>query len=312
MGGILVIGSINMDLVLQTPRIPGPGESFLGSAYSWIPGGKGANQALGAARAGGEVIFLGKVGSDENGAVLKSELKRSNIDTGSLSVSDDSPTGLAVILVEPSGENRIIVYPGANLDLTSGDIDRVLGSAVSPQFDAILLSFEIPVDVIEYAAEAGRNAGIPVYVDAGPAREVDMDALRGVRLLSPNRSELEALSGKPCETLAETRKAAAALFRRTEPEYLAVKMGEEGALLLFGEGPEQLHIPAFTVDAVDGTAAGDAFTAGLTVEHLRTGDIRGALRYASAAGALAASRLGAQPSLPRRAEVEEFLKNRSS
>lgn len=314
---ILVIGSINMDLVLQTDRIPGGGESFLGRSYSWVPGGKGANQGVAAARAGGEVTFLGKLGNDNNGETLRRKLEETGINVSFLLTSGTSLSGMAVIMVEPSGENRIIVYPEANLDLLPADVDKVFGEIGdggaekgprhdSPAFDALLLSFEIPVPVIEHAVTRAKNAGVPVYIDAGPVREVDLATFRGVRLFSPNRTELEALTGMPCADTGSTREAAAALFRAVSPEHLVVKCGEEGAL--YYNGAEQRHVPAFPVKAVDGTAAGDAFTAGLAVEHLRTGDMAAALRFAAAAGALAAGKLGAQVSLPTRREVEDFLR----
>ena len=323
MKNILVIGSINIDLVMQTSRIPGQGESFVGDEYSWIPGGKGANQGVAAARAGGDVTFLGKIGNDENGNVLRRGLADSGIDTSGILTADSAPTGMAAIIVESSGENRILVFPGANLELQARDVTDIInaGPSESSRFDALLLSLEIPVPVIEGAVDAARNAKIPLYVDAGPSRPINPDIFKDIRMLSPNQSELAALTGKSCSTFAQTRQAAAALFRRLKPEYLIVKMGAAGCLLLSGGrsagvngagdevgGPEQRHVPAFPVKAVDGTAAGDAFTAGLTVEHLKSGDMAEAVRFGSAAGALAASKLGAQPSLPTRSEVEDFLK----
>ena len=316
MADILVVGSINMDLLLQTPRVPEAGESFIGNQYSWVPGGKGANQAAAAVKAGGAVTFLGKLGDDANGAALLRGLSETGIDVSNVLTARGAPTGLAVIIVEPSGENRIIVFPGANLELTPEDVSGVFenGQAGPRGFDAVMLSLEIPVDVIEQTVTSAAAAGIPLYVDAGPPRPIHPDVLKGVRLLSPNRTELAALTGLPVAAMDETRAAAAALFRRLAPEYLIVKLGAEGCLLLSsdgrGGGPEQRHVPAYPVQAVDGTAAGDAFTAGLTVEHLQSGNMAEAVRFGTAAGALAASKLGARPSLPARTEVEEFLRGR--
>ncbi len=304
---------MNMDLILQTERVPGAGESILGETYSQAPGGKGANQAVAAARAGADVFFVGKVGPDENGTILRENLIRAGIDVSLLSTAARSKTGIAAILVEPSGENRIIVFPGANLDLTPPEIDRAFsirassaaeGTARLP-YDALLLSFEIPVAIIDHTVRTAKEKNIPVYVDAGPVRDVDLDVFKAVCLFSPNRTELEALTGSSCLTMDGTLEAAAELFRGITPEHLVIKCGSEGALY-FGAA-EQYHVPAFSVQAVDGTAAGDAFTAGLTVEHLRTGNMAETLRFGSAAGALAASKLGAQPSLPERYEVEAFL-----
>jgi ribokinase len=302
---LLVVGSINMDLVLETPRMPKAGESLLGERFSKHPGGKGANQAVAAARAGGRVRFYGKVGMDREAELLVSSLHNEGIETENLERDENVPTGMAVIFLEPDGENRILVYPGANLELSARDVGAALSGK---KVDAVLLSFEIPVEVIEGVIAEAKAASLPVYVDAGPARPISRKALKGVTLLSPNETELEALTGRSCTADKEVEEAAGELFRELEPEYLLVKRGGRGALLVTPEGAKQY--PAFPVEARDTTAAGDAFTAAAAVRLLSGRPVHEAVRYASAAGALAASRLGAQSSLPTLEEIETFLRGR--
>ena len=304
---LLVVGSINMDLVLETPRMPKPGESLLGERFSKYPGGKGANQAVAAARAGGRVWFYGKTGRDREGELLVQALLDEGIETGVLGMDENAPTGAAVILLEPDGENRIIVYPGANLELSAGGLEAVF-KAGDEDFDAVLLSFEIPVEVIEGVIAEAKSAAVPVYIDAGPARPVNREALTEVTLLSPNETEMEALTGRACTSDEEVEAAAGDLFRELSPQYLLVKRGGRGALLVTREGAKQY--PAFPVEVRDTTAAGDAFTAAAVVRLLSGQPVDAAVRYASAAGALAASRLGAQSSLPTLAEIAVFLRER--
>jgi ribokinase len=301
---LLVVGSINMDLVLETSRIPKPGESLLGERFSKHPGGKGANQAVAAARAGGRVWFYGKTGRDREGEFLVQALRDEGIETVTLGIDENAPTGMAVILLEPDGENRILVYPGANLELSAGGLETVF-KAGDDDFDAVLLSFEIPVEVIEGVIAEAKSAAVPVYIDAGPARPVARDVLKGVTLISPNETEMEALTGRACVTDEEVEAAAGDLFRELSPQYLLVKRGGRGALLVTPEGAKQY--PAFPVEARDTTAAGDAFTATAAVRLLSGRPADEAVRYASAAGALAASRLGAQSSLPTLEEIEAFF-----
>jgi len=304
---ILVVGSINIDLVLRTDRVPKAGESFLGNEFSWIPGGKGANQAAAAARAGAEVGFAGRVGRDENGRHLAAGLLESGVSDRFLTVDVERPTGMAVIMVEADGENRIIVFAGANLSLSTGDVDRALEQG--GPWDAVLLSFEISQEVIAYTVARSVQERIPIYIDAGPAREAaDPDTLKGAAVISPNRGELEILTGRDCSTEAGLGDAARYLRERTGAEAVVVKLGDEGAFLS-AEGREELF-PAFSIRAVDTTAAGDAFTAGLAVGLIEGREYAEAVKYGCAAGAIAATRVGARPSLPTRDEVDAFLRER--
>ena len=304
---ILVVGSINIDLVLRTDRVPKAGESFLGREFSWVPGGKGANQAVAASRAGAEVGFAGRIGRDENGRYLAAALLESGVSDRFVTVDEERPTGMAVIMVEADGENRIIVFAGANLSLSTVDVDRAMRQG--GPWDAVLLSFEITEEVIAYTVGRCVEEKVPIYIDAGPAREAsDLDTLRGAEVISPNRGELEILTGRDCSTAEGLAEAARFLAERTAAGAVVVKLGEEGALLS-AAGKAELF-PAFPVRAVDTTAAGDAFTAGLAVRRVEGAEYGRAVRYGCAAGALTATKAGAQPSLPLEEEVEAFLRNR--
>jgi ribokinase len=295
---ILVVGSINTDLVLEVDRLPNRGENLIGERHSYLSGGKGANQAIAAARLGAEVALVGRVGKDSQGDTLRAELEREGIDTRWVTSTTSAPTGLAVITVERHGENRIIVYPGANMTL---DASCVL-EALTETFDAVMLQLEVPDEVVVAVCSAAREKGIPVVLDAGPARSFDLSLVHGIAILTPNQTEALALTGLPCDSIERAEVAARALYASSGARFVVVKMGELGALVL-AEG-SATHVPAFAVEAVDPTAAGDAFTAALLVRWLATGNILDAARYGNAAGSLAASKLGAQQSLPHRAAVD--------
>ena len=290
---------MNMDLVLEADRMPAPGESYFGERYHYVPGGKGANQAAAAAKLGMDVTFVGRVGDDEHGRVVRRNLQSQGIGTDFIGVDAEYPTGLAVIVLEPNGENRILVYGGANMHVLVDDLDDPL----SQSYDALMMNFEIPDEVIFAACDRARSLGIPVIIDAGPARPIDLNRLGKIWILSPNETEAEILTGISCDTIEGAKAAATDLSGITESQCIVIKLGHRGALL-FEDGEFELVEP-FVVDAVDSTAAGDAFTAGLTSWYLRTGDLNQAVRFGNAAGAIAVTRLGAQPSLP---DDQEALK----
>jgi len=300
---ILVVGSVNMDLVLEMDRVPAPGENLIGTRYSYLPGGKGANQAVAAARLGAEAAFVARRGSDPHGSRLAAALESDGVDIRHLTVSKDEPTGLAVIAVERTGQNRIVVYPGANMTLEPSMVE----AALEDPYDLLLLQLEMPDAVVAAAYRAARARGIRVVLDAGPARAFDLSLVHGIDVLSPNQSEAAALSGQPCDSVENARRAAVVLAEKSGARFVVIKLGENGALL-FANG-DTTWVPAFAVDAVDPTAAGDAFTAALALRWLSTGDLQEAAQYGNAAGALAASKLGAQASLPDRRAVEAFLKS---
>lgn len=297
---ILVVGSINMDLVLQADRAPVAGETVFGDEYSFVPGGKGANQAVAAARLGAAVTFVGRIGPDAHGERLCQSLQDEGIATDLLRVDDASQSGLAIIIVEASGQSRIVVFSGANMRITPDEV----APAFEQPYDAVLLNLEIPAAVVVHVCRRARERGIPVVLDAGPARPFDFGAVPGLEIVSPNENEALALTGLPCTTPGEATAAAAHLAQASGARHVVVKMGKQGALH-YTDG-QACHVPARQVHAVDATASGDAFTAALTLHYIQHGDLAAAVSYANAAGALAATRLGAQPSLPTAGQVARF------
>jgi ribokinase len=274
---VSVVGSINLDLVATVPRLPRPGETLTGAELDHVPGGKGANQAVAAARLGAEVRFVGAVGGDDFGRRVIAELTAAGVDLSGLQATGAS-TGVALILVDEAGENQIVVVPGANHALDPAAID--VGEP-----DALVCQLEIRDEAIEAAL---RQTDAFFCLNAAPARPVSAAILERADLIVANSLELEALGSSPL----------GALF--------AVTLGAEGALLL-ENGEEVARAVPPAVEAVDGTAAGDAFTACLVVSLLEGREREEALRRACAAGAIAASRPGAQPSLPTAAEVDAIL-----
>jgi ribokinase len=270
---VCVVGSANVDLVARCKRLPRPGETVTDAEFERIPGGKGANQAVAAARLGARTSFVGRIGTDD--LVLRS-LVAEGVDVTAVR-RDDGESGVALILVDAEGENVIAVAPGANARLTAADVS-VLGA------DAVVCQLEIPVAAVEAAAAQAQGL---FCLNAAPAGAVPSELLRRADLVVVNRYELEAL--------AET------------PRLVALTLGAEGAVLL-ADGEEVARAAPPQVTAVDGTAAGDAFCAALVVSLLEGRDRLEALRRACAAGAIAASRPGAQPSLPTAAELDEILR----
>ena len=308
---ILVVGSMNMDLVLLADRMPAIGESYYGNEYHYIPGGKGANQAAAAALLGADVTFVGRVGNDGHGEKVINNLASKGIKTDLIARDADFPTGLAVIIVDPSGENRIMVYGGANLNMQISDLSPAFerpGQADIKPFDAIMMNFEVPDEIILNTCRTARELKIPVIIDAGPARKFDLLRLGEIEILSPNETETEALTGLKCDDEDQARTAAERLSEISNARYIILKMGDQGALIHY-MGKSEL-VDAFKVDAVDATAAGDAFTAAMSVHLLQHADIRKAVRYGNAAGAIAVTRLGAQTSLPKKEETDNFLAER--
>jgi len=302
---ILVVGSINMDLVLQLDKSPDAGETVIGHEYSYIPGGKGANQAVAAARIGTEVVFCGRVGEDSNGELLLKNLQDNGIDTSFVIKDNSSQTGLAVIPVESNGENRIIVMPGANMKVCESDVDKALES----EYDAIMLQLEIPLDVVYYTIKKASQKGIKVVLDAGPAMSLDLKDLKGLNIISPNESETYALTGIKADSEENMVKAAKKMQDETGAGYVVIKLGKRGAML-YNKGEYEIFPTFEDVKPIDTTAAGDSFTAAMTSKIITGGDIEKAIKYAHAVGTICVSRKGAQPSLPFAFEVDEFLNRR--
>ena len=300
---IVVVGSANVDLVTRVPRCPKPGESLIGSSFATIPGGKGANQAVAAARLGANTWFAGCVGDDAFGALQRRTLSDAGVDVTHLKVHESEPTGTAVILVADEGQNSIVVTPSANYGITPADIEQL--EPVLREAGALLLQLEIPLDTVEAALDLAARLDVLSILDAGPAQKVHAGIVGKARIVSPNETEAEAMTGIAVDSIESARAAADALHAMGARE-VVVKLGEQGALY---SGEEVLHASPFRVNAVDTVAAGDAFTAALATvwRRLPKQDV---LRFANAAGALATTTPGAQPSMPTHAAVEAFLKER--
>jgi len=302
---ILVVGSLNMDLVAFAPRIPVPGETLTGHTFLSLPGGKGANQAYAAARLGAGVAMLGRVGSDDLGRQLRENLAGAGCDVSGVTSTADATTGIALIFVADSGQNSIVIVAGANGKLSPHDI-----AAASSRFDGVahvLLQLESPIATVVAAAQAGRRAGARVILDPAPAPSSALPAelLANVDILTPNESEAAILTGaEPRRMNPEEAIEVGRRLRGLGPAAVIVKLGEQGVALITADGAQVLSAPAVT--AVDSTAAGDIFNAALAVALTEGAEIGAACQFANRAAALSVTRRGAQASAPGRAEVEAF------
>ena len=299
---IVVLGSINMDLVIRCGKLPVPGETLLAKSSQEICGGKGANQAVAAARAGGEVSMIGRVGNDAFGGRLVANLAHEGIDCSQVFRTEDCASGLAIVGVEDSGENAIMVVPGSNGRLCAEDVGRA--RSFIENSDVLLVQLEVPVDTVLAAVQVARNAGVKVILDPAPAPGAFPESLLEVDLVCPNEAEAEALTGIEVTTEESAIHAAMALQSRGAKQ-VAITMGDQGALLLDDCGGRM--VPSFPVKAIDTTAAGDAFAGALGVRWAEGVTLEEAVRFGNAAGALAASRLGAQPGMGTREEIESLL-----
>ncbi|MFU8871054.1 ribokinase [Micromonospora sp. SL4-19] len=289
---VAVVGSANMDLVGTAATLPRPGETVLGSDFVMLPGGKGANQAVAAVRAGASCVFLGAIGSDAFGVTLKARITAAGVDASQLRVVYGA-SGVALVMVGGAGENVILVVPGANdafTGLTEGELHAVR------EADVLLAQLEVPVETVTEAAVTARGAGTRVVLNAAPARPVPAELLAAVDLLVVNETEAQTLTGRG-------RDEPAALLDLVPRAVLT--LGGDGAWYVDRDGA-RVHVPAVKVDVVDSTAAGDAFTAALAVAWGEGRDLVDAVHWAAAAGAACVRRLGASVALPRRVEIEEL------
>lgn len=297
-GLVAVVGSLNYDLVVPVEHHPTPGETVLGGNYFKTPGGKGANQAVAAARLGQHVAMIGRVGRDEFGQELLEALKRDGVDTAHTQATPEAPTGVAFIQVSTSGENSIVVSPGANALLSPDDV-RAAASLLD-KAAVTLLQLEVPLETIRAAAELASGT---VILNPAPAQALPQDLLENIDVIVPNQGELARLLGAaPPETLEEVAELA-----RCVPGSAAVvvTLGAQGALLVVGD--ETKHVPGVPVEVVDTTAAGDCFCGALADALARGNDLAEAVNWAVQAAALAVTRPGAQASLPRRHELADLV-----
>jgi ribokinase len=308
---IVVVGSFNMDLVVRMPAIPRPGETLLGGVFATYPGGKGANQAVAAARLGSQVTMIGRVGADAFGEQLLAMARAEGIATRFVGVDASAATGVALIQVDAQGQNSIAVASGANFTLTAAEVAAAF--AALEQIDLLVMPLETPIETIVTAAELARQAGARVVLNPAPAQRLGSDLLHNVDVLIPNEHEAAFMTGIDIHAPQDARQAAASLLR-SGPGSVIVTMGSQGALIAEHAGPEIAfaQTAAFPVQAVDTTAAGDAFVGALAVALGEGRSLSTAARFASAAAAISVTRIGAQPSLPTRAEVEAFLEARQS
>jgi ribokinase len=308
-GLIAVVGSLNADFVYNAARFPAPGETVAGTDFAVFGGGKGANQAYAAARLGGRVRMLGQVGSDTHGAWLKENLAAAGVDVSGVLTDAAVSSGVAVIGIDGSGQNQIVVVPGANGTFSTARLET--SATVLADASLVLLQLEIPLETVTAAARRAKAAGATVILDPAPAQPLPADLLRWVDYLTPNETELAALTGAPTDSLDRQEAGRRAqLLRQRGASKVLVKLGSVGALLISDAG-EQFW-PAFSVAAVDSTAAGDAFNGAFAVALAEGKAETIAGRFAAAAAACSVTHRGAQSSMPTRTEIEALLESRQT
>ncbi|NER37056.1 MAG: ribokinase [Oscillatoria sp. SIO1A7] len=326
---IIVFGSINMDLVAKTHRLPQPGETFIGQEFFTAPGGKGANQAVAAARLGIPTYMVGRVGSDSFGQELLASLQTAGVNANYVFTDKAISSGVAIIAVDDRGENTIIIIPGANGRMGESDLERL--QDLLPEADVLLLQLEIPLDALQAAARAARQAGVTVILDPAPARfDLPEELYSLVDIITPNEIEAAQLTGLAVDSPETASQAAAELLRRGVGTAI-IKLGDRGVVYATAEdrgktladkniqlkdnlsvpiNPYQF-LPAFSVEAVDTVAAGDAFNGAMAAALASGKSIGEAVVWGAAAGALCATKPGAQPSMPDRATFDNFLSTSS-
>lgn len=314
MPNIIVVGSLNADLVVRAPRFPQPGETISGEDLKIIPGGKGANQSVAAARQGASVAMVGRVGNDSFGPELINNLKQNGVDTAHVQIDTETATGTATIIVDANGQNSIVLSPGGNGRVSPADVDNVSFSA----YKLLLLQLEIPVEPVLAAARRAKENGLQILLNPAPARALPEELIALPDFIVPNEGELSLLTNHPVHDVSSAENAAKALLARGA-QTVIVTLGANGALIVNKEITK--YIPSFKVDVVDTTAAGDAFIGGFAVKllesdsllstqaHALSGSLalQEAVRYGCACGALSATKFGAQPSLPTKEDVEKFI-----
>ena len=296
---VTVVGSTNTDLVIKIPRLPKTGETVKGTDFQIFPGGKGANQAVAASRLGAEVNFITKIGQDHFGNNALENFQREGIKTDYIIIDDKYPSGVALIEVDDDGQNRIVISPGANGNLKADDITPI--KHVIENSDVVLVQMEIPIETVGYVIEVGTASGSIVILNPAPAEKIPAHFFQNIAIITPNETEAALLTdlkptlyGAICDSL-----------RAKGVPNSIITLGDNG--VYFRTDTDRGEVPAFNVKPVDTTAAGDAFNAGLAVAIAEGYSTREAIQFANAAGALSVIRMGAQPSMPKRHDVETFL-----
>lgn len=302
---ILVFGSLNMDLVVKAERVPEGGQTLPGEEFITIPGGKGANQAVAVSKLGGRAAMVGRVGQDGFGDEMVTNLSRNGVDVSHVRREADVTSGIAMIIVEASGENRILIVPGANGRVGIEDVDSASG--LLSQASLLVMQFEVDLKAVKHAASLARKIGIPVLVNTAPPAIPPEGLLEMVDYLVLNEHEAAFITGQPVSD-PRTAEAAAKMLLARGPRVVMVTLGAQGVVYA-AEGITK-HVPAFKIKAVDTTAAGDAFIGGFAAALGWESSLEEKVRFASAAGALAATRLGAQSSIPSLEEVKAFMQGK--
>lgn len=300
MKNICVIGSLNMDLVVNVDKMPKPGQTIIGSNFKEVPGGKGANQAVAMARLNGNVSMIGKVGEDGFGQTLINSLKNDKVDTTYIQTAKCS-TGVALITVDKNAQNSIVVSPGANFEVKEEDIDNNIEAIKNS--DIVVLQLETPLNTIKYALNKAKELNKYTILNPAPAVKLDDEIIKNVDLLTPNETELEIISGVSIENEEDIQKAAQIMIEKGVKE-LIVTLGSKGSLYINKE--KSMFKKAYKVEAVDTTAAGDSYTGALAVALSKDKNIEEAMDFASKVGALSVLKEGAQSSLPTLEDVNNF------
>ena len=301
MSKIVVVGSSNTDMVIQSEHLPAPGETILGGEFFMNPGGKGANQAVAAAKLGGDVVFVARVGDDIFGQEAVAGFKKEGINTDFIVTDPEQPSGVATIMVDAKGENCIAVASGANNTLSPADVDQAMAQVDAA--DVLLMQLETPIETIEYVASLGSEKGKTVILNPAPAQALSDELLAKLDVITPNETEAEMLTGIKVENLADAKLAAQAL-REKGVGTVIITLGSQGAFVLSDSFTGIL--PVRKVEAVDTTAAGDTFNGALAVGIANGQAIEAAVSFANKAATLSVTRLGAQASVPSLHEVEEL------
>ncbi len=302
---VTVVGSLNTDLVIKAPKLPEIGETVLGGEFAIFPGGKGANQAVAAVKLGARVTMVGCIGGDAFGQQLRDGLAAEGIEVSHVRTERGVPSGVALVTVDPAGRNTIAVASGANMRLTLADVDAAREAISASR--VLLLQLEVPLEVVMHAARFARSRDCTVVLDPAPARPLPRELWPHVSVTNPNEGEAKTLTGVTITDEHSMGRAAERLLAEG-CEAVVIKLGARGAFV--ATRSMRQAVPSVPVEAIDTTAAGDAFAGALAVALAEGRDLKAAVRFANAVGALKVTRMGAQPSMPTRAEVIAFARSR--